>query len=87
MRQKRPIGIFSFRSVSMNTWNDDYARELMTSSAEVLVNFSVELKRKLADQDQDQASSADEALLLLRQITSFSESMTRLAEKTKLSTH
>jgi hypothetical protein len=59
------------------SWDSDHTKEAMRASAAVLGNFSDELQRKLADQAQPM--TADEALLLLQQITGFAESMSDLA--------
>lgn len=47
----------------------------MKASAAILASFAAELQRKLADD-----MTPEESIFLLRQISSYAESMTHLAE-------
>jgi hypothetical protein len=59
----------------MNTWDDDYTREAIRASAEMLADFANELQQKLTD-----GMTPEEAIYLLRQISNYAASMTHLAE-------
>ena len=65
----------------MDSWADDRTKEAMRGAAEMLANFSNQLKMRLMPHDHDM--TPDDALLLLRQITSFADSMSDTCEAAK----
>ena len=64
----------------MTAWTE-YSLETLTSKAAYLACFAYELQIKLTDLDY--AMTPDEALIFLRQITSFDDSMTHTCETAK----
>jgi len=65
----------------MDSWNDDYPRDAMRRSAEMLANFSNQLKMRLTPHDHNM--TPDDVLFLLNQITSLADSMSNVCEVTK----
>lgn len=62
----------------MDSWDDDRTKEAMRGTAEILANFTNQLKMRLTPHDHDM--TPDEALFLLHQITSFADSMSDTCE-------
>ena len=65
----------------MDSWSDDYTRDAMRGSSEVLANFSDQLKMRLTPHDHNM--TPDDVLFLLHQVTSFAESMRNTCEVAK----
>lgn len=65
----------------MDSWNEDYPREAMRRSAEMLANFSNQLQMRLKPEDHDM--TPDDVLSLLHQITSLADAMSNMCEVTK----
>ena len=68
----------------MKPWTN-FSLETMTASAMCLASFTYELQLKLKERGSD--LEPDDALLLLRQITSLAESMRHAADVAKVRTH
>lgn len=65
----------------MDSWDDDCTRDAMRGTAEMLANFSNQLKMRLTQQDHDM--TPDDVLFLLNQITSFADSISNTCEVAK----
>ena len=65
----------------MDSWNEDYPRDTMRRSAEMLANFANQLKMRLKPEDHDM--TPDDVLFLLNQITSLTDSMSNVCEVAK----
>jgi hypothetical protein len=75
------LEISVLQGVSMSAWTN-YSMETITASALNLVSLSIELQRKLTNQDLEM--SPDDALQLLNQINSVTESMRHVANMAKV---
>lgn len=65
----------------MELWSDNYTRDSMRGTAEMLANFANQLKMRLTPQDH--AMTPDDVLFLLSHITSFADAMSDTCENAK----
>ena len=65
----------------MDSWGDNYTRDAMRGSAEMLANFSNQLKMRLKPEDHNM--TPDDVLFLLDRITSFADLMSNACEVAK----
>lgn len=65
----------------MDSWSDDYTRDVMRRSTEMLANFSNQIKMRLTPHDHNM--TPDDVLFLLNQITSLTDSMSNVCEVAK----
>jgi len=65
----------------MDSWGDNYTRDAMRGSAEMLANFSNQLKMRLTPEDHNM--TPDDVLFLLNQVTSFVDSISNACEVAK----
>ena len=69
------------RERAMDSWSDNYTRDSMHGTAEMLANFANQLKMRLTPQDH--GMTPDDVLFLLNHITSFTDAMSNTCEVAK----